>query len=228
MSGVSTFVRRRRSPPRRPGPMGGVSFTADVVRAFYARPIAWAALLVSAALLTYGGGAVMFWLHAVVRDEAGPAIDNVQHWLLDSTLGFVALTPVLALILPLAVWQAGGGRPHARVQLWVYVTATATLFTLVTGPGPLLHNMVAGAGTPLADLATQVFGEDPDMLDHSMHVEARSPVTEGLLQLGVGLPVYLICTWLGLQLVRLSVRLGRRRRPAGEPVDRDLVGADRP
>lgn len=183
---------------RRPTP----AFWLDVVRAFYRRPIAWAALLVSAAFLTYGGGAVMFWFHAIVRGEAGPAIDNVHHWLLDSTLGFVALTPVLAVILPLAVWRAGP-RP------WVYVAAAAVLFTLVTGPGPLLHNAVAGAGTPLADLATDVFGEKPAAMAHDHG--RRSPFTEGALQLGVGLPVYLTCTWLALGFVRLTVRASRRR-----------------
>lgn len=187
------------------------AFWLDVVRCFYRRPIAWAALVVSAAVLTYGGGAVMFWFHAIVRGEAGPAIDNVHHWLLDSTLGFVALTPVLGVILPLAVWHAGGGKdPNPKARAWVYVGAAAVLFTLVTGPGPLLHNAVAGAGTPLADLATDVFGEKPTTMSHANHSH-RSPFTEGALQLGVGLPVYLACTWLSLRLVRLTVRASRRR-----------------
>ena len=183
----------------------------DMVRGFYGRPIAKLGLLVSAAFLTYGGGAVMFWFHAIVRGEAGPAIDNVHHWLLDSTLGFVALTPVLALILPVAVRHASGiGGSRSRVRLGVYVGATALAFTAFTGPGPLLHNTVAGAGTPLADLATRIFGENPEMLAHDMHV-ARSPLSEGLLQLAVGLPTYTLCVWLALALVRRSVRTARRR-----------------
>jgi hypothetical protein len=195
---------RRRTP----------AFWLDVVRSFYRRPIAWVALLVSAAFLTYGGGAVMFWFHAIVRGEAGPAIDNVHHWLLDSTLGFVALTPVLGVILPLAVWHAGGGgEPHAKARRWVYVSAAAVLFTLVTGPGPLLHNKVAGAGTPLAELATDVFGEKPTTMSHDDH-GPTSPLTEGALQLGVGLPVYLACIWLALGFVRLTVRASRRRGTA--------------
>ncbi len=194
---------RRRAP----------ALCADVVRSFYGRPIAWVALLVSAAFLTYGGGAVMFWFHTVVRGEAGPAIRNVHHWLLDSTLGFIALTPVLALILPFAAWHAGGGDgPGARVRLRVYVGAVAVLFTLFTGPGPLLHNTVAGAGTPLANLATRVFGEDPVAMHHDDHLDERSPVTEGLLQIGVGLPVYVVSTWLALAFVRGSARATRRRR----------------
>jgi len=188
----------------------------DVVRCFYGRPIAWAALVVSAAFLTYGGGAVMFWFHAVVREEAGPAIHDLHHWLLDSTLGFVALTPVLAVILPLAVWHASAAaEPGARARLWVYVAATATLFTLFTGPGPLLHNVIAGAGTPLADLATRIFGEAPGAVTEVMHVHARSALTEGLLQLCVGLPVYTACTWLGLGFVRVCVRASHRRAPSG-------------
>ena len=205
-----TEGRRRRTP----------AFWLDVVRSFYRRPIAWAALLVSAAFLTYGGGAVMFWFHAVVRGEAGPAIGNVHHWLLDSTLGFVALTPVLALILPVAVRHASGiGGSRARVRLGVYVGATALAFTAFTCSGPLLHNTVAGAGTPLADLATRIFGENPEMLVHDVHV-ARSPLSEGLLQLAVGLPTYTLCVWLALALVRRSVRTARRRplRRVGAPV----------
>ena len=185
-----------------------------LVRSFYSQPIAWLALLVTSALLTYGGGAVMFWLHAIVRGEAGPAISDFHHWVLDSTLGFIALTPVLGLILPIAAWQAGdtgeGDRP--RVRLGVYVATTTALFTLVTGPGPLLHNVVAGAGTPLAQLAARLFGEDEEAAMHSMHAPSHSAVSEGALQLAVGLPVYLACTWMALQLVRSIVRLTRRGR----------------
>lgn len=202
-----------------PGPHGRrkrrlrtVGYVVGVVRSFYAQPIAWAALFVSSALLSYGGGAVMFWLHAIVRREPGPAIDNVHHWLLDATLGFVALTPVLGLILPLAVWQARAADRHRPVRPSVYVLATASMFTLFTGPGPLLHNMVAGAGTPLANLATRIFGENEDAAMHALHAHPQSPVTEGLLQLGVGLPVYVACTWLSLYLVRSAIRLARRHR----------------
>jgi len=196
-------------------PLPAASFLIDVVRCFYARPIAWVALFVSAAFLTYGGGAVMFWFHAIVRGEAGPAIQNVHHWLLDSTLGFVALTPVLGLILPLAVWHAGGtAEPRSAVRLWVYVAATAAIFTVFTGPGPLLHDAVAGAGTPLARIATRVFGEDSGAVTHGMHASSRSPVIEGILQLCVGLPVYLASTWLALGSVRGCARASRRRTDA--------------
>ncbi|MDP8961295.1 MAG: hypothetical protein M3N32_06765 [Actinomycetota bacterium] len=42
----------------------------------------------------------MLWLHAIHRGEKGPAINHWFHWLLDSTLGFLPLTPVLFFIPP--------------------------------------------------------------------------------------------------------------------------------
>lgn len=184
----------------------------EVVRSFYSQRLAWVALLVSSSLLTYGGGAVMFWLHAVIREEPGPAIDKLHHWLLDSTLGFVALTPVVGLILPLAVWRASTLPPgRAKLQLRLYVAGTATAFTLVTGPGPFLHNVIAGAGTPLAVLAARTFGENEAEAMHAMHADPQSSLTGGMLQLGVGLPVYLACTWAALHLVRTVVTLSRQR-----------------
>ena len=188
-----------------------LALVAEAVGGFYRRPLAWMALLVSSAFLTYGGGAAMFWLHAVLRGEAGPAIDNVHHWLLDSTLGFIALTPVLAIILPLAALRASsdGGPTDSG-----YILATATVFTAFTGPGPLLHNLVAGAGTPLADFATRIFGENTTVAMRSMHAPSHSPTSEGLLQVLVGYPVYLLCTWLALRLIRFSVTATRHWRAA--------------
>lgn len=77
-----------------------------VVRAFYSNRRAWLALLVSAVILTYGGGAVLFWFHAIYLGEGGPAISPWLHWVLDSTAGFVGLTPPITVILPLAAWIA--------------------------------------------------------------------------------------------------------------------------
>ena len=76
------------------------------------------------------------------------------------------------------------------------------MFTLVTGPGPLLHNSIAGHGTWLADLATVVFGHDAETAERNMHAMERSHLTEGLLQIAVGLPVYVALAWLGLRLVK--------------------------
>ena len=161
----------------------------------------------------------MFWLHAILRGEAGPAIDNVHHWLLDSTLGFIALTPVLAVIVPLAAWRAStdGRRPDSG-----YILATATVFTAFTGPGPLLHNLVAGAGTPLANLATRIFGENAAVAMRSMHAPSRSPLSEGLLQLCVGFPVYVVCCWLALRCVRLAIATARQQRGPSAVYVQDL------
>jgi len=208
----------------RPGPPRAgraLLLRREVVRSFYRQPIAWFALVVSSAFLIYGGGAVMFWLHAIVRGEKGPAISNVHHWLLDSTLGFVALTPLLAIIVPLAAWRASS---DGRTLESGYILAAATVFAVFTGPGPLLHNMVAGAGTPLANLATRWFGEDPAAV-HAMHAPTRSPLLEGVLQVCVGLPVYLLCTWLALWFIRLCVRASRHRWTAVEGAADDGVAS---
>ena len=184
----------------------------EAIVAFYRRPVAWVALLVSSFLLTFGGRAIMFWFHAIFRGEQGPAIADVHHWALDSSLGFIALTPVLALILPLGVRAVGS---DDRSGLQAYVLTVAVLFTLTTGPGPFLHNLVAGAGTPLANLATDLFGHDAAIAARNVHVHDRSPITEGFLQVAIGLPVYLFFTWLALRLVRAVVRKGRSaKRPA--------------
>jgi len=209
----------------------GLRVWAEVVGSFYRRPVAWAGLLVSSALLSYGGGAVMFWFHAVFRGEAGPAIADLNHWLLDSSLGFIALTPVLALILPLGAQLARNSANAGRrcVGLWSYVVAVAGLFTLTTGPGPFLHGKIAGAGTPLARLATTLFGHDAAIAARNMHVHDRSPLAEGLLQILVGFPVYLACTWLALRLVRGVIRHTRRltRGPVDvPPADTARTAAD--
>lgn len=184
----------------------------EAVIAFYRQPIAVAALLLSSALLSFGGGAAMFYFHAIVRGEQGPAISDAHHWLLDSGLGFVGLTPVLAVILPLgirAVSRAG------RFGRQAYVLTVATLFTVLTGPGPFLHNQIAGGGTPLARFATELLGTDAAVAARNLDVQHRAPLTEGLLQLAVGLPVYLFFTWLALRLVRSFVRHSRRRTSVG-------------
>jgi len=135
---------------------------------------------------------------------------NVGYYL--GVLGFVALTPVLGLILPLAVWRASTITPaRAKLRRHLYLVGTATTFTLVTAPGPFLHNVIAGAGTPLANLAARTFGENEAEAMRAMHAHPQSSVTEGILQLGVGLPVYLTCTWVALHFIRAAVTLSRQR-----------------
>lgn len=195
------------------------------VAVFYRRPLAWLALLVTAALLTFGGGAVMFWFHAIFRGEQGPAIGDVHHWLLDSSIGFIALTPVLALILPIGVWAVAGSRGRRAIGKRAYVASVAAVFTLTTGPGPFLHNVVAGAGTPVADLATSFFGRDHSVAARNMHVHDRSAVAEGLLQVVVGFPVYLLCTWMALVIVRTLVARTRRSDATASPARAVPTGA---
>jgi hypothetical protein len=186
---------------------GQASRFVTIVRTFYSRRVAWAALAVTSLLLTYGGGAVMFWLHARYRGEVGPPINDWYHWFLDSTIGVLTLTPVLFLILPAVLWALGDTRrPRARGRVWCYAALAGLLFTLVTGPGPLVHNVIAGEGTPLANLVTDVFGHDPDVASRNLHAPAHSPLTESLLQLGAGMPVYIGLTWLSIHLVRAMNR----------------------
>src|SRR5262249_30223058 len=129
------------------------------LRAFYSQPVAWLAWAVTSGVLAYAGGAAMFWLHAEIRGEMGPQINPWYHWLLDSSLGFVALTPMVFLILPAALvilHRSRLGSPEERAGL--YVVLVGMLFALVTGPGPFIHDELVGRGKPLANLATTIFG----------------------------------------------------------------------
>lgn len=201
--------------------------TGRVLRTFYSRPLAWGAAIFVSAILAYVGGALMFWLHAVYRGERGPAIGYVQHWLLDSTLGFIALTPVVLLLLPIVLWKVTwNGRRRDAIPVGLFVVVVGTLFALVTGPGPLMHNAVAGAGKPLANLATDVFGRDHDMALRHADAPERSAFTEGVLQVAVGIPAYSLLT-LGAVVVVRNVMRGRRRdhdpAPARAPAERGAM-----
>ncbi len=111
------------------------------------------------------------------------------------------LTPVCRTSLE--VNRSRGGR------LPRYVEAVGTLFALVTGPGPLLHNTLVGQGTPLADAATPVFGHEADIAAHREHAHEQSALSAGILQVAVGVPSYSLLT---LASVSLS---GRQRRSVG-------------
>lgn len=175
-----------------------------IVTEYFATSAARVRVLVLSLVLSYGGGAAMFWLHAIYRGERGPAIANQWHWLLDSSLGFLSLTPVLVLILPIAREVAAGR--GARLEAVI----TGALFAVVTTPGPILHNLVAGAGTPLARLATRVFGTDPGVVAAHVNAVEHSGTSESLLQLTVGLPVYIALAC--VTLTALRIRAERRER----------------
>jgi hypothetical protein len=176
---------------------------------FYTDRSGRASLVASALLLCYGGGIVMFVVHYVVRRECGPAINAGWHWLLDSTIGFVALTPLLAVLLPAAaaILRRRTGTPPSRPAVGPYSVLVGAAFAVATAPGPFVHNLIAGAGRPVARLATVVFGEDQAALAHNAHAVEHSAVSEGIVQLAVGLPVYIALTYVAISMVR-SVAVG--------------------
>jgi hypothetical protein len=174
---------------------------------FYADPGNRRGLLGTALLLCYGGGIVMFGVHYTLRRECGPPINAGWHWLLDSTIGFVALTPLLVVLLPVvtAMVNRWTGTEGARPRLAPYSVVVGVIFALATVPGPWAHDRLAGRGRPLARLATSFFGEDAAALAHNARGLEHSMVSEGLLQLGVGLPVYIALSALALALARVTI-----------------------
>src|SRR5581483_4709871 len=158
-----------------------------LLRRYYREPFALPALLVFALVLAYAGGAVMFWFHAVYLGEGGPAISPWLHWLLDSTAGFIGLTPALALIMPLAARLAGG-------RTGAYVLTTGTVFAFVTAPGPLLHNALVGRGTWVARHVTALLGNGRP-LSPAHHIP---PVVDMAGQVALGLPTYVALAGLAL------------------------------
>lgn len=185
------------------------------VRAFYSRPIGWVALFATSAFLAYGGGGVMFWFHAIYRGEHGPPINDWYHWLYDSSLGFAALTPALFLILPFALLALGWARiGSGRVKAAAYVLLVGVAFGVVTGPGPILHDALVGRDAPLGRLAVDIFGRDPAVAARGAEAASHSMLSEVVLQVLVGIPVYILAGLLALAAVRGLIALGAVRRPA--------------
>lgn len=180
---------------------------------FYADRRARHTLVTVALLLCYGGGTVMFGVHYTIRRECGPPINAGWHWLLDSTIGFVALTPLLIVGLPAmaAVLRRGGARGWSSA-VGIYSVLVGSAFAVATAPGPYVHDRLAGQGRPLARLATSIFGEDATAMAHNMHGLQHSMISEGLVQVTVGLPVYIALTWLALRLAQVSSGALDRRR----------------
>jgi hypothetical protein len=173
-----------------------------LLRAYYRDRVAWVGLLVFAVLLAYGGGAVMFWFHAIYLGEGGPAISPWLHWLLDSTAGFVGLTPALVILMPLvaSVTAAPIARPGR------YALLIGTLFAFVTAPGPIVHNAFVGRGTWVANHVTALLGggRAPSPVHHV------PPIVDIAGQVAVGLPTYILLAGLALLIVRaLSGRTAR-------------------
>ena len=179
------------------------------IRAFYSRPLGWLALFVTSAILAYGGGGAMFWFHAIYRGEEGPPINDWWHWFFDSSLGFLALTPALFLILPLALAGVHAARLQGRrYAIAAYVVLVGVAFGVVTGPGPILHDTLVGRDAPLGKLAVDVFGRDPAVAARA--AEEHSLLSDVLLQVAVGVPVYIAAGLIALGLVRAIARAGAR------------------
>ena len=195
----ATMAKERFSTTRRAAMAG--------VRSFYSRPLGWTALLITSIFLAYGGGGAMFWFHAIYRGEAGPPISDWWHWFFDSSLGFVALTPALFLILPAALWALDQMRVASRkVKAVTYVLLVGVLFGVATGPGPLFHDTLVGRTAPLGKAAVRIFGYDPEVALRTAGAHPHSVVTEGLLQVVVGVPVYVVAGLLALATIRSLAR----------------------
>ena len=80
------------------------------------------------------------------------------------------------------------------------------LFGVVTGPGPLLHDWLVGKGTFLADLAERVFGHDQAVAARTAEAATHSAASSVLLQIAVGIPVYVTFGLLALWTVRALAR----------------------
>jgi hypothetical protein len=191
--------------------LAGLRNLAQTCAAYYRDPLSWLALGITSVILCYGGGAAMFWYHAEHLGEGGPNIPWHVHWLLDSTFGFLVLTPALALILPVAglIARSTAGRLAPRTIPAAHAALTGVAFALVTTPGPIAHDLVVGRGTWVATQATTLFGEPgaPPAPSHEYSLLATLA-----LQLGYGLPVYLALVGLAVLVIRsFAVRTALRR-----------------
>jgi hypothetical protein len=178
------------------------------VRGFYSDRLAWVALLITVVILTYIGGAAMFWYHAIYIGEGGPAISNWLHWFIDSTAGAIGLTPAVAVILPLAAWLAMSPRGTLRPAIFVLLGGLA--FAFVTTPGPYVHNVLVGRGTWIATRVTQMWG------DGSAHTPTATPVSVPVelgRQFAFGLPLYITLMAFALLLIRGLVAMRHRSTP---------------
>jgi hypothetical protein len=184
------------------------------LRAFYRDRLSWLALGVTSVVLCYGGGLVMFWFHAIELGEGGPAISWQVHWLLDSTVGFVALTPLLALAIPLAVYWSGivTGMRRTSIAVVTYSVLAGGLFALATVPGPVVHNAFVGRGTWLADRVTEWLGDPSAPLAPAQEYSVSALLSQ---QLGAAVAIYLVLTLVSVLIVRRLIVASARRATAG-------------
>ncbi|MGH2708479.1 MAG: hypothetical protein ACRDJK_09325, partial [Actinomycetota bacterium] len=93
-----------------------------------------------------------------------------------------------------------------RVRPVAYMTLVGVAFGVVTGPGPLLHNMMVGPSSALGSLAVWIFGHDPGVAMRNVDVPTHSWMREAFLQVAVGVPVYIASGALALVVVRALAR----------------------
>jgi hypothetical protein len=190
------------------GPVARLRAAGQTVLAFYRDPLSWLALVLSSFVLCYLGGLIMFWYHAVQLGEGGPAISWYAHWILDSTFGFIALTPALAVILPIAAGAAQALAESRRTLPWLHAAIAGVLFAVITVPGPIAHNLIVGRGTWVAKQVTALIGNPSQPLTP---IRSYPTVVEMAQQLGAALPIYLSLMALSVVLIRMmvSARNGR-------------------
>jgi len=192
---LSRTGSRRGFPP----PPATISYVLE----YYRDPVALFSLVATSLLLTYGGGAVLFWFHAIYLGEAGPSLIPLMHWAIDSTLGFLALTPPLGLLIPLALRKAERAQTGV-VPPWRFAIIAGTAFAIITAPGPLVHDAAVGRGKWLAVHITLLLSQH--LGTWVFRRPGGVPATEVpwlanvLLQVDVGWPTYVL-------LMRLSYRL---------------------
>ncbi|SMD20945.1 hypothetical protein [Kibdelosporangium aridum] len=186
----AVFRDQPTAPPVHKGPLGAVA-------EFYRDPLARVTLLVTSLLLCYVGGAAMFFVHAIHFNEGGPAISPYLHWALDSSFGFIALTPIIAVLLPLTVWLIRG-RPR-----WLFPLVFGLSFAVITIPGPLAHDMFVARGTPIAAFVTHHFGDHSIVMPPPTEYTALAKMTH---QFVAGLPVYVVLSIVAYWVIRVSAR----------------------
>ncbi|WP_157244636.1 hypothetical protein [Nonomuraea typhae] len=173
---------------------------------FYSDRLAWLGLLFFAVVLAYGGGVVMFIYHAILLGEGGPAISHIHHWLLDSSAAFVGLTPIIAVIVPVAAWISMRGRKRQSTVL--FALSGGVMFALVTAPGPFMHDALVGRGTLIANTVTQWWGNGRAPTPPAPEVGV---VVDIARQVALGLPLYILLMGLALLAMRAAVAKSPKR-----------------
>ena len=179
------------------------------MKAFYRDPVAWTGLAFFSLVLTYLGGAVMFWFHALYLGEGGPSISPWLHWALDSSAGCLGLTIPIAVILPIAAWVALDR--HGRINAWLFSLVGGVLLALTTAPAPLFHNNFLARGTWLANELTNLVGSDRYAVPTDVH-EHESAVFEMAQQVVAGIPTYVPLMFVALIVARSVIRLAQSHR----------------